>query len=99
MKKPDYGFWLYSPAVEAIEMAARSFPLIRPQPKLVDETPQMTAAAIPPFAQLPAQPTGKLVGAAALFLTLALVGTSLGRPEVAMKKQEASQQLAVSHRS
>ena len=44
---------LYSPAVEAIEMAARSFPLIRPQPKFVDETPQMTAAAIPPFAQLP----------------------------------------------
>ena len=82
---------LYSPAVEAIEMAARSFPLIRPQPKFVDETPQMTAAAIPPFAQLPTQPTGKIVGAAALFLTLALVGTHLGRPEVAMKKQEASQ--------
>jgi len=82
---------LYSPAVEAIEMAARSFPLIRPQPKFVDETPHMTAAAIPSFAQLPSQPTGKLVGAAALFLTLALVGTRLGRPEVVMKKVKSEQ--------
>ena len=90
---------LYSPAVQAIEMAARSFPLIRPQPKFVDETPQMTAAAIPSFAQLPAQPAGKLVGAAAIFLTLALVGMGLGRSEVVMKSEQlavSSQQSAVS---
>jgi ABC-type multidrug transport system ATPase subunit len=94
-EEPRLRVLLYSPAVQAIEMAARTFPLLRPQPKFVDETPQMNAAAIPPFAQLPPQPAGWLWGAAALFLTLALLGAYLGRSEAVMNKVN-SKQLAVS---
>lgn len=90
-EEPRLRVLLYSPAVQAIEMASRTFPLIRPQPKFVDETPQMNAAAIPPFASLPTQPVGWLWGAAALFLTLALSGAYLGRSEVVMKKVNSEQ--------
>lgn len=52
-EEPRLRVLLFSPAVQAIEMAARSFPLIRPQPKFVDETPHMNAAAIPPLPSCP----------------------------------------------
>lgn len=34
----------YSPSAQAIELAARAFPFIKPQPKLVDERPRMAPA-------------------------------------------------------
>lgn len=33
--------FLYSPAVQAVDFAARAFPFVRPQPKLTDEYPMM----------------------------------------------------------
>ncbi|MCL4869713.1 MAG: nitrous oxide reductase family maturation protein NosD [Anaerolineae bacterium] len=77
-QEPRLRVLLYSPAVQALEMAARSFPLIQPQPKLVDESPRMAAAALPPFAHRPQPAPGKMVGAAAIFLSLALLGAITG---------------------
>lgn len=44
---------IYSPAAQAIEMAAELFPIARPQPKLTDPTPRQHPAAIPTSALLP----------------------------------------------
>jgi len=38
---------LYSPAAQTIEFAASSFPIFKPQPKFVDESPAMQPAIIP----------------------------------------------------
>ena len=38
---------LYSPAMQAIEMASEAFPIVRPQPKLIDDAPRMAPAVIP----------------------------------------------------
>ncbi len=41
-RRPALKLFLYSPAKEALEVAARTLPLIRPRPKVVDEAPRMT---------------------------------------------------------
>jgi nitrous oxidase accessory protein len=43
---PNLRLFLYSPAINAVEFAAKAFPLVKPQPKLVDEVP-LTAPLIP----------------------------------------------------
>lgn len=40
-KNTTLRLFTYSPAAQAIEFAAAAFPLLRPQPKLIDETPRM----------------------------------------------------------
>ncbi len=41
-RHPQLRLFLYSPAVQALEFAARAVPLFRPQPKLTDPSPRMT---------------------------------------------------------
>ena len=43
-RRPALRLFLYSPAKEALEVAARTLPLIRPRPKVVDERPSMAAS-------------------------------------------------------
>jgi nitrous oxidase accessory protein len=50
-REPRLRILAYSPAVQAIEFAAHSFPIIRPQPKLTDPAPLMRPPDIPPFAR------------------------------------------------
>ncbi|GAB4563171.1 MAG: hypothetical protein Kow0047_11800 [Anaerolineae bacterium] len=38
-RHPALRLFTYSPAAQAIELAARALPLVRPQPKLIDEAP------------------------------------------------------------
>lgn len=66
--------FVFSPAQQAIDFAAKAFPVIKPKPKLTDNGPQM--APIAPAAALRSQPihsrmgwlaAGLLVGAAAMF--------------------------------
>ena len=49
-REPKLRLFLFSPAQQAVEMAARAFPMVMPRPKLSDEAPLMTPveAAIGP---------------------------------------------------
>jgi nitrous oxidase accessory protein len=66
-RHPSLRLFLYSPAAQAVDFAARAFPFVKPQPKLVDTQPLMTPR-IP--AGLPAmpQPRGWPLGVTSLGL-------------------------------
>lgn len=79
-RRPELRLFLYSPVVNAVDFAARAFPMVRPQPILVDEIPQ-TNPRLPTDAPLPggdgAQERGAvwavlLLPAASLFLLILL---------------------------
>lgn len=42
-REPKLRLFLYSPAQQAIELAAKAFPVVRPRPKITDSAPRMTA--------------------------------------------------------
>lgn len=70
-RDPNLRLFLYSPATNALDFAAKAFPLVKPQPKLVDERPlvaPMIPAAAPPLPHV-AHP-------AWFWLGLALIGIS-----------------------
>ncbi|MCW5864636.1 MAG: nitrous oxide reductase family maturation protein NosD [Anaerolineae bacterium] len=70
-RQPELRLFIYSPVITAIDFAARAFPLVRPQPVLVDEQP-LTQPIVPSNAPLP---TGDEAGALwpVLLLPLALL--------------------------
>lgn len=78
-REPMLRVLLYSPAMQAIEMAAEAFPIVRPQPKLIDDAPRMAPAVIPAIGV--AAPTSPipiaLVGAACLALSALLGGIAV----------------------
>jgi nitrous oxidase accessory protein len=51
-RRPELRLFIYSPVVSAVDFAARAFPLVRPQPILVDEAP-LTRPVLPTAAPLP----------------------------------------------
>jgi nitrous oxidase accessory protein len=52
-REPALRLFLYSPATDALDFAARAFPVVRPQPKLEDSAPLM-APQVPAAPALPA---------------------------------------------
>jgi nitrous oxidase accessory protein len=90
-RRPELRLFAHGPAAEALDFAARAFPAVRPQPKLVDPEPLMRprpAAGVPPLPDpgggwRPAA-AGLLAGALAL-LALPLIGPGLrgARPRAA----------------
>jgi nitrous oxidase accessory protein len=81
-QEPNLRLFLYSPAVNAIDLSARAFPVVKPQPKLTDTMPLM-APIIPQDAPLLPQPAAAdwlLPALVAIVLALALAGLPrLGR--------------------
>jgi nitrous oxidase accessory protein len=65
-REPKLRLFLFSPAQQAIEMAARAFPAVRPRPKFVDAAPLMLATDH----DLPAQPAPSTRPMATLSLVL-----------------------------
>jgi nitrous oxidase accessory protein len=55
-REPKMRLFLYSPAQQAIEMAARTFPIVRPRPKMSDSAPLMSP---PPPVHTPARERGR----------------------------------------
>ena len=48
---PELRALIFSPAVQAVEFAGSAFPLMRPQPKLIDAQPMAQPAPLPAFTQ------------------------------------------------
>ncbi len=75
-RHPHLRLFIYSPAVQAIEFAARAFPFVKPQPKLIDERPLMAPVIPPGLPALPefsARPLG-IASAGLLALAVILLG-------------------------
>jgi nitrous oxidase accessory protein len=77
-RRPLLKLFLYSPAKEALEVAARTLPLIRPRPKVVDEAPRMAPTEPPGCPPLPAA-AGLGFGGLGVSLVL-LAGALLAAP-------------------
>ena len=45
-REPKLRLFLYSPAQQAVELASRAFPIVRPQPKITDAAPLMRPVTI-----------------------------------------------------
>lgn len=73
-ERPELRLFLHSPASNAIDFAAKAFPLVRPQLKLSDEQPLMAAHVPAGVPSLP-QPTGK--GGLGMALALLLLAGSI----------------------
>ncbi len=78
-REPMLRALLYSPAAQTIEFAAASFPIIKPQPKLVDPAPSMTPASIPASAVAAKRPAGPmaLLGLVLVFIGAGCAGLTL----------------------
>lgn len=90
-REPRLQMLAYSPAVETIEFAARSFPIIKPQPKLTDPAPLMAPAPLPAFAPAPAGNSGAILATAVALLILAgTIYLTAGKKEQSIVNSEQS---------
>lgn len=90
---PALRIFLYSPATNAVDFAAEAFPLVRPQPKLIDEHPQMAPLVPADVPALPQEKQSAAVWGIAFLLVASLTLVSwpwlrptqrLARPSVAV---------------
>jgi nitrous oxidase accessory protein len=75
-REPKLRLFQFSPAQQAVEMAAKAFPMVMPQPKLTDDAPLMTpaAAAVPPAPPVTPWPMTGLAAALLVGAGITLVG-------------------------
>jgi nitrous oxidase accessory protein len=76
-RRPAFRLFLLSPAAQAVDLAARAFPVVAPQPRLVDDAPLVTpvlpvGVPLPPTASAWPLLAGSLalIGLAALILDI-----------------------------
>jgi nitrous oxidase accessory protein len=72
-REPNLRLFLYSPATNAIDFAARAFPVVKPQPKLVDERPLISPLIPTQSPALPASSNERWFWLAAGLLGFALI--------------------------
>ncbi len=77
-REPKLRLLLHSPTQQAIDLAARAFPIVEPEPRVVDDHPLMHAGAARMPLPTPPKSTSML-GAAAALLAAAGLGLSLAR--------------------
>ncbi len=77
---PELRLFQLSPATQALDMAAKAFPIFQPQPKLVDEHPLMVPPLLTAVPGIPATPNGKNLAAAGLLVAFALLVLAQARP-------------------
>lgn len=83
-KHPGLRLFQLSPAADALDLAAKAFPIFQPQPKMADPSPLTVAPALPPVRGIPPAPLVENLAAAlgllllALVLLVAVAGTAFG---------------------
>jgi nitrous oxidase accessory protein len=75
-ENPALRIFMYSPATNAVDFAAEAFPLVRPQPKLVDDYPQMSPLVPANVPALPQEKQSTAVWGIALLLAASLFTVS-----------------------
>ena len=77
-KYPELRLFQLSPATDALDLAAKAFPIFQPHPKLADPAPLMAPPVLPAVPGLPMPPFMTNFLAAAGLLVLALFVLVLG---------------------
>jgi len=75
---PELRLFQLSPATDALDLAAKAFPIFQPRPKLADEAPLMVPPPLPVVPGLPTSPWLVNLCAATGLLVLALLILTLG---------------------
>ena len=89
-RHPDLKLFRHAPLTAAIDLAARAFPVIRPQPKLVDDGPLMAPIAVAHGARAPsASAPLTAAGAGLVALAAALASVPAPRPAPRRTSREA----------
>ena len=78
-REPTLRLFLYSPATNAIDFAARAFPVVKPQPKLVDERPLITPYIPSNSPALPVANNGQWFWLAAILLSVVFIWLGLSQ--------------------
>ena len=78
-RHPNLRLFIYSPVSQAVDFAAQAFPLVKPQPKLVDEHPLMAFDLPAGLPTLPQSGRGILVRSALGLLSVALLAIAFSR--------------------
>ena len=80
-REPNLRLFLYSPATNAIDFAARAFPLVKPQPKLVDERPLISPLIPTQAPALPISNNRQWFWLAAILLSAVLIWLGLSQQQ------------------
>ncbi len=96
-REPGLRALLYSPAVDAIEMAAAAFPVVRPQPKFEDPTPLVAPLPLPTWAASRAPAAHSALPGGVTPAALVLVGLSLAIGALALVQGEHPMQAGQEH--
>lgn len=78
-KYPELRLFQSSPAVQALDFAARAFPIFQPRPKMADEQPLMAPPELPPAPGLPEPQPWAYLLSAVLLLALAFAIAAAAR--------------------
>ncbi len=75
-REPKLRWFLFSPAQQSVELAARAFPIVRPEPKLTDTRPRMEPLPVsaPDLATPSPRPLAGIAAALLAFVGLVLRG-------------------------
>ncbi|MCC7163683.1 MAG: nitrous oxide reductase family maturation protein NosD [Anaerolineae bacterium] len=95
---------LYSPAAQAIEFAAASFPIVKPRPKFADPAPRLTPAPLPATTQPPADTRREMVAASLMLLMIAAGAIVIAKRDKPMIESDSvpkptAQSLPAAHRT
>jgi nitrous oxidase accessory protein len=77
-KEPNLRLFMYSPVVNALDFGARALPIVKPQPKLIDERPLMAPVfpdATPPLPQPQNRPYWMVTSTLLIVIALWLIGS------------------------
>jgi nitrous oxidase accessory protein len=93
--QPELRLFQLSPAGDALDLAAKAFPIFAPQPRMSDPAPLMQPPVLPPAPGLEPPPVAAnlalAVGMMALAFVILAAGLRLGRKRPASDPQESAQ--------